>query len=361
MIGRPFSVRRRAAACGRGLSCAVAVGTCRSRQWLSWAAACWAATFVCPTAPADDAPRRIAGAQLTVELGPREVVVRDRGDLLLTYRYADISHKPYVAALTTARGENVLRDAPADHLHHHGLMFACGVDGVNYWEERAEAGRQVHAAWSRLEVLPIPGSAERPGAAPEAALLEETLHWQRPNGARPLAERRTIVVFAPTPAAPRLLTWQTALTAAADGPGVTLAGSNYYGLGMRFVAELDRPGRFFAAAGKTGVDGTNGARAPWCAYAAALAPDRPVTLAMFDAADNPRHPATWFTMDNPFAYLSATLGLASEPVALAPGQTLSLRYGVAVLDSDAAADQLAAAHRHWQELLAALPPQPTAQ
>ena len=303
---------------------------------------------------ADETTRRVAGAQLTIELDPREVVVRDQSGTLLRYRYADVTHKPYVAALTTSRGENVLRDAPADHLHHHGLMFACGVDGSNFWEEKSGAGKQVHVDWSRLDVLSIPRRTEPTAAATEAAILEETLHWERPDGARPLTERRTIVVFTSFLDGPRLFEWQSQLTAAADGPGATLAGANYYGLGMRFVAELDNSGRFFNAAGNAGVDGTNAARAAWCAYAAELGPERPVTIAAFDAAGNPRHPATWFTMDRPFAYLSATLGLASEPVVLAAGQTLSLRYGVVLFSKDATAAEIHAAYQDWQQLLAVL-------
>jgi hypothetical protein len=293
---------------------------------------------------ADEPTRRVAGARLAVELGPREVVVRDPSGELLRYRYADVTHKPYVAALTTARGENILRDAPADHLHHHGLMFACGVDGNNYWEESVGAGKQVHVDWTRLDVLSIPVRADPTAAAArEAAILEETLHWER-----------TMVAFAPSAEGPRLFDWQSQLTAAADGPGATLAGSNYYGLGMRFVAEMDRSGQFSNAAGNAGADGTNAARAAWCAYASELGPERSVTVALFDAPTNPRHPATWFTMDRPFAYLSATLGLASEPVILAPGQTLSLHYGVALISKSATAAEIGTAYQEWQQLLTAL-------
>ena len=32
-------------------------------------------------------------------------------------------------------GENLLRDAPHDHLHHHALMYGIRVNGVNFWEE----------------------------------------------------------------------------------------------------------------------------------------------------------------------------------------------------------------------------------
>ena len=44
--------------------------------------------------------------------------------LLLHYRYKNVPFKPCVQQLFSPVGVNILRDAPADHLHHHALMFA---------------------------------------------------------------------------------------------------------------------------------------------------------------------------------------------------------------------------------------------
>ena len=41
-----------------------------------------------------------------------------------------------------------------------------------------------------------------------------------------------------------------------------------------------------------------------------------MTVAMFDHPTNVRHPANWFTMTEPFAYLCATLGLQHETLKL---------------------------------------------
>ena len=43
--------------------------------------------------------------------------------------------KADVNQLFSPAGVEVLRDAPPDHLHHHGLMYGVTVNGVNYWEE----------------------------------------------------------------------------------------------------------------------------------------------------------------------------------------------------------------------------------
>lgn len=41
----------------------------------------------------------------------------------------------YVAEFSPPDGGNVLRDAPPDHPHHHGLMYAVKVNGLSFWEE----------------------------------------------------------------------------------------------------------------------------------------------------------------------------------------------------------------------------------
>jgi hypothetical protein len=69
---------------------------------------------------------------------------------------------------------------------------------------------------------------------------------------------------------------------------------------------------------------------PWCAYLSSI-DGKPVTIAMFDHPDNPR-PATWFTMQDPFAYLSATMRLHEIMMELKSGQTLTVCYGIALWD-----------------------------
>ena len=71
-----------------------------------------------------------------------ELEVKYKGGKLLVYAFATNQFKPYVRELYTLRGENVLRDAPPDHLHHHGLMYAVCVNGINFWEERGMPGFQ---------------------------------------------------------------------------------------------------------------------------------------------------------------------------------------------------------------------------
>ena len=151
--------------------------------------------------------------------------------------------KPYVKQLATPAGVQILRDSPADHKHHHGLMFAVGVDGVDFWAEEAGAGTQKPVA-----IEAVKSSIE--GGVREARFVQQ-LEWINPRGPKSLlAERRAIEVAAiqaPKPAT--LLTWNTRLSPAKGVESVKLDGHHYYGLGMRFLVSMDQGGRFFNSAG----------------------------------------------------------------------------------------------------------------
>ncbi len=86
-------------------------------------------------------------AALRVSEGPTSATIRAGDRTLLEYRTAASPMKPYIRELYTPGGVQILRDALPDHKHHHGLMFALGVDGVNFWEEAAE-GRKREASRS---------------------------------------------------------------------------------------------------------------------------------------------------------------------------------------------------------------------
>ena len=72
-----------------------------------------------------------------------------------------------------------------------------------------------------------------------------------------------------------------------------------------------------------------------------------ITCALFDHPANPRHPNRMFTMAKPFAYLSATLNLWKEPLALQPGQPLRLCYGIALFDGAPAAAEIEKLNQLW--------------
>ncbi len=278
--------------------------------------------------------------RVTVKPENGSLAVRTGGDVVLRYRYENVPFKPYVRELFTPSGVNVLRDAPADHLHHHALMFAVAADGVNFWEEQQRPGRQEHRSFAKIANV---GG----GRAASMAGFDEHLDWVNPRtGQVLLKEIRTIKAFGKADGDVTLMTWHTRLSPPTGKDSVTLSGSAYFGLGIRFLKSMDSGGSFVNSEGGSGVKGTNDKRAGWCAYSA-MADGKPVTIAVFDHPDNERHPATWFTMDNPFAYIAATLGLHKEPLKVESGRPLVLSYGVALWDGRIEAGRIGRVYDRW--------------
>ena len=269
---------------------------------------------------------------------------------LLLYRYRDVPFKPYVQQLFSPAGVNILRDARSDHLHHHALMFAVTADGVNFWEETKAAGTQEHKSFTDTRTDVKTDVENDKSRRMRQASLTELIDWIKPGSRQLLLkERRTIEISQGTDLGATVLTWQSKFEVPAGKESATLTGAHYHGLGMRFVKSMDKGGRFTNAAGKPGTVFRGDERlvpSTWCAYTAD-ANGKPVTVAMFDHPDNPRHPATWFTMTSPFAYLSATMNLLKEPLKVASDKPLVLRYAVVLWDGRVENEQIKHLYKRW--------------
>ena len=284
-----------------------------------------------------------ATAPLGITADKTSVTIRDGDRPLLRYQRTANPMKPYVQQLFSPSGINVLRDSPHDHVHHHALMYAVGVDGVDFWSETEQCGRQQPQSLSGMK------SAVENGV-PWAGFTQQ-IDWVDSDAEKRLAESRSIFVCRPTDTAATLVTWQSRLEPPPGKDSVVLGGSHYFGLGMRFVESMDTVGRHFNADKKQGelVRGDERlARSRWSAYTAP-AEGKPVTVAMFDHPGNARHPAHFFTMLQHFAYVSATGNLWKEPLTVKAGQPLQLRYAVVVWDGEVGATEIEKLYRQWAE------------
>lgn len=267
-----------------------------------------------------------AGEPMRATIDANRLSVDAAGVEVAEYRYGDVPFKPYIKELFTPDGLNVLLDAPHDHLHHHGLMFAVAVDGVDVWAETPANGRQEHAGFAEMVVADDDGLS-RVG-------FREHLDWTTPAGVTLLAEQRTICVSRMTASGATVLTWESRLETPSGKSSVSLSGSHYFGLGMRFIRAMDNKGAFRNADNKPGTifrGQERLVRSNWCAYTSQV-DGKDITTAMFGHPDNPRGPTTWFTMAEPFAYLSATLGLHEAPLEVLADSPLRLRYMVVLWD-----------------------------
>jgi hypothetical protein len=279
--------------------------------------------------------------RLKVTVDSKHVAILNGDQPVLRYRYTDVPAKPYIDELRTPGGVNVLRDAPHDHLHHHGLMFATAVDDVNFWVEKQESGRQRHIRLANVGV----GCS----MSIDHAGFVERIAWVNPAGRKALLhEERRIAIWQPVGFKPTILLWRSQFTLPKGKASAEVSGANYHGLGARFLQSMDPTARFFNADGKTGVDGTNEAKSKWCAMTA-QADGKPVTVAMFDHKEN-KPPITWFTMTDPFAYLAATPALNEQPIEVKTDQPLTFSYLIAVWDGHRKPEDVVKFYQRWKGL-----------
>jgi hypothetical protein len=284
----------------------------------------------------------VTAAELELEKDSDTITVKADDRTVLQYQQAPNPYKVYICSLTTPSGLQVLRDSPHDHVHHHAMMYAIGADAVDFWAENpaTKPGKQV----PRKTETSVDNASE----GNELATINQSISWVDAADQPVLEEARSITVHQGTVDGATLLTWDSRFSPA-DGKSTTeLWGRHYFGLGVRFVTSMDNVGSFVNSSGQEGelVRGTERlVRADWCAYTAPV-DGKPVTLAMFDHPDNAR-PATWFTMTQSFAYVAATLNLPNEPMTLAAGKPLHLRYGVALWDGKVGPDVIQQAYLQW--------------
>jgi hypothetical protein len=253
------------------------------------------------------------------------------GKKLLVYSFEPQKFKPYVQELRTLKGDNVLRDAPHDHLHHHALMYGIRVNGVNFWEETTGCGVQKVVESSQ----PVLGFANVDGQKLPQATISEVLRWVAPEdaflpNAAPVAlliERRTLVLTVNPRHQEVALEWRSQFEVGPKTNTVVLAGANYHGLGMRFPQDCD-PVAVHSLAGNRPDLANNRqdvSAAAWAAVSFDL-PGRPATVALAGHPANMRGDATFFSMLTPFAYLSATQNLDKETLVYHSGDRFELRY-----------------------------------
>lgn len=286
-----------------------------------------------------------AASSIELHSHPRELEVLYQNRTILSYPFGTNQFKPYVRSLVTLDGVDLLRDAPADHLHHHGLMYAVKVNDINFWEEAPNAGHQVPQADFVRDFKRNPD-----GHA--VAQFSQMLHWvTATNAAVPdttpvalLIEKRTIALTVLAQSEQLLLDWRSDFGLGPQTPQVKLTGTTYHGLGMRFRAEFDgvasRRNSEDHPYPQEGVQGVLPAR--WMAVSHVVA-GRPYTLTLFQHPDNPGNPR-FFSMQKPFAYLSATQGLDEAPLTYRAGDRWTLRYLLVVSPGRPSKEQL---DRHY--------------
>ncbi len=272
--------------------------------------------------------------EIQVATNRAEIEIHYNHQRVLLYVFASNQFKPYVKELYTLRAQNVLRDAPPDHLHHHGLMYAIRVNGVNFWEETGEPGHE-----KPIKILSSEATANH-------ARFSQLIHWTAHGSETPLLiETRTLSVSADPAKEEIALDWQSHFQAGVSP--VKLTGSGYNGLGLRLPESFDHIAlqQNSEALPYTAEAKWNVTPAHWSAVTGRIGA-QPVTLALFETPSNPGQ-TRFFTMLNPFAYLSVTQNLEKAPLDCAANSNFSIRYLLTVSPGEKSRESLAARYRAW--------------
>ena len=301
---------------------------------------------------------RACAATLESAAGPLKLALDDEsalatislnGQPILEYAFGTNRFKPCVHALYSLKGDNLLIDSPPDHVHHHGLMYAITVNGINFWEEQTDPGVQ--------RAIGLPGRELGTNAdGLPRAILTQTIHWlARSNrflaDTQPVAlliEQRRLTLTVNEKAGEVALDWQGSFLVGPGADQVTLTGTPYHGLGLRFIHEFDHVAKRLNSAG-LGYLPAGGDEVTPCVWSAMTqnVNGHDVTVSMHRDPLNAGF-GSFFSMLNGFAYLSATQGLDKQPLAYRQGSKFGLHYLVAVTTSALTADQLEARHRAWR-------------
>jgi hypothetical protein len=286
-------------------------------------------------------------AVVELERGLIEWHFKDRK--LFAYSFASNQFKPYVRELFTLAGGNVLRDAPADHLHHHGLMYAVRLNGVNFWEEVNQPGRQRH-------VKVLAHDTRRNAAGLPQAAFTELIHWvphvdRAREDTMPVAfliERRTLTLTVDEAKEEVALAWHAEFEVGARTNRVTLHGSDYNGLGLRLPAAWDHVARHensenapYPAGDKPGA-----VPARW-GTVSHPSDGRAMQVALFARPRGQAGTNCFFAMTEPFTYLAATQGLDKAPLEYHTGDRFAIDYVLLVYPAARTSAQLEARYQAW--------------
>ena len=284
-----------------------------------------------------------SGIALTLDEARGELKAHFKSRPLLAYAFATNQFKPYVRELYSLTGVNVLRDAPADHLHHHGLMYAIRVNGVNFWEEHGQPGIQ-------KPVRLLNRSSGYDSRRRPRARFTHLIHWVSSAEASPLLiERRTLTVTIDEVIGEVALRWQGAFEVGRGTESIKLHGSAYNGLGLRLPQAFDHVARHMnsASAPYTPEQKWDVTAATWSAVSHTVE-GRDVMVALFNGSSNKGAPR-FFTMLNPFAYLSVTQNLEDHPLEYTARNSFAVDYLLAVYSEKKSSQFLNERLQRWEK------------
>ncbi|MEX2245421.1 MAG: PmoA family protein [Dehalococcoidia bacterium] len=314
-----------------------------------------ASWYVKELAPGDRRTYELRPAPPAAEGRPRGIDLIDApedgrlvvyyGGLLQTiYHYGPPNYRPRFAPNVAPCGrpnsgaastdgsqpKSITDDAPADHIWHRSLWYACGdLNGVDFYLEPPSAnigygphvgtgyGRIVHHGFDWLTSGPVWGG------------FREQVQWVAPDGRILLDDVRGFRLYR---LKGRLRLWDIEAEFTPHGEAVTFAQTNENALPLMRVADiLDEwdGGTMSLSTGLTGSSNCFGQRAEWadCSGPFTRTPGHDPEvygIAMLDHPSNRNHPNAWFVRG--YGPLGTNLPFFDGALTLQPGETWTLRH-----------------------------------
>ncbi len=275
--------------------------------------------------------------QLTeYQIGPH-IWLRWNNAPLASYRAHPTQKYPYFYPVAgPVSGLPLTSESSLPWPHHRSLFFGCDrVNSGNYWQETLERGQVLSRG---------PRVAE--AAKRTAAILDEC-DWRQPGQAVQMTDRRRFTV---TIRGPRLWLLDADIDWRAE-VDVAIQKSNHALFALRAASDITPwgGGQLISSAGKTGEKETFGQPAKWCAFFGkrTRAANQPVEgIALMDHPQNPWAPCPWFTRD--YGFISPMpFNWITEPWRMAAGQSVRLRYRLAMFAGDPAEAGLDQLYADW--------------
>jgi len=270
--------------------------------------------------------------QLGWDSSPGSLALQADGQDLWRLHLDPASPFSYFHPLALPGGPPLTVDAPADHVHHHGLWFSWKlINGVNYWENAPGSDRPVgrtvweephYQAWWDFR-----------------ASIQMRLHYVSPEEGRVLAEERELEISAPAADGSYAIDWTSRFTALVDEvvldrtpppgqPGGKAYGG-YAGLSLRLAQLEDR-----AAATTSGpVEFNEQQRFRGRSYAFDYHGElggRAAGIAILDLERDALLATPWYAIRSGNMSFFTPAVLCYEPLRLRRGDGLTLRYRVFV-------------------------------
>jgi hypothetical protein len=324
--------------------------------------------------------KKVFTVKVTDNKAEQRVDVTVNGQPFTSYIYSDkieTLKKPTLYPVMTAKGTEVTRGYPLnpragernDHPHHAGYWLTYGdVNGLDFWGNSSAIPKSRAEEMGHIKTTSIKSLKSGDGQG----VLEITADWLN-NANKPILKEDTKFIFH---AAENKRCIDRITTLTAQDAAVHFNDTKEGMLGIRVAHELEHPsdkpvklsdakgnitviepenqntsGHYLNSEGVEGLD-TWGKRAKWnTLYGNIKGED--IALAIFDHPDNVGYPTYWHSRGyglfaaNPFGAKTFTKGAQEMNFKLDPGQSITLKYRMVIIDGKPSKEDMEKAWQKW--------------